>query len=60
MHPQETLRFHPVVYHMWRVAAKDDVIPLSDPVLGIDGTVINEISISAGQAVIISICGYHR
>ncbi|KAI0730494.1 cytochrome P450 [Earliella scabrosa] len=57
---KETLRFHPIAYHLWRVAAKDDVIPLSDPVIGNDGTVVNEVPISAGQAVIISICGYNR
>ncbi|KAI0794683.1 cytochrome P450 [Fomes fomentarius] len=60
IHPQETLRFHAIAYHLWRVAAQDDAIPLSDPVVGIDGTVINEILISAGQAVTISICGYDR
>ena len=57
---QETLRFHPIAYHMWRVAAKDDVIPLSDPVIGVDGTAIHEIPIQAGQAIIVSICGYNR
>ncbi len=57
---QETLRFHPIVFHIWRVAAQDDVLPLSDPVVATDGTVLNEIPIHAGQSVTISICGYNR
>ncbi|KAI0706655.1 PAH-inducible cytochrome P450 monooxygenase PC-PAH 4 [Earliella scabrosa] len=57
---KETLRFHPIAYHMWRVAAKDDVIPLSEPVIGVDGTAIHEIPIQAGQAIIVSVCGYNR
>ncbi|RPD57242.1 cytochrome P450 [Lentinus tigrinus ALCF2SS1-7] len=57
---KETLRFHPIAYHLWRYAGQDDVIPLSDPVTGADGTVISEIPVSAGQPIIISICGYNR
>ena len=57
---QETLRFHPIVYNLWRVAAKDDVIPLSQPVIGKNGETITEVPISAGQPVMLSICGYNR
>ncbi|KAI0701147.1 cytochrome P450 [Cerioporus squamosus] len=57
---KETLRFHPIAYHLWRYAAKDDVIPLSDPVTGADGTVITEIPVSSGQSIVISICGYNK
>ncbi|KAI0794671.1 cytochrome P450 [Fomes fomentarius] len=57
---KETLRFHPIAYHLWRVAAKDDIIPLSEPVIGKEGNVLNEIPIAAGQAVTISIAGYNR
>ncbi|KAI0794698.1 cytochrome P450 [Fomes fomentarius] len=57
---KETLRFHPIAYHLWRIAAKDDIIPLSEPVIGKDGNVLNEIPIAAGQAVTISIAGYNR
>ena len=57
---QETLRFHPIVYNIWRYAGKDDVIPLSDPVRGVDGTIISEVPVSAGQPIVISICGYNR
>lgn len=57
---QETLRFHPIVYNIWRYAGKDDVIPLSDPVRGVDGAIISEIPVSAGQPIVISICGYNR
>ena len=57
---QETLRFHPLVYNIWRVARKDDVVPLSVPVVGVDGKTMHEIPISAGQAVIVSVCAYQR
>ena len=57
---QETLRFPPIVYNLWRVAAKDDVIPLSLPVIGKNGETITEVPISAGQPVMLSICGYNR
>ncbi|KAI0755301.1 cytochrome P450 [Daedaleopsis nitida] len=57
---KETLRAYPIVYNLWRVAAKDDVIPLSYPIIGVDGTVVNEIAVSAGQVVVISVHGYNR
>ncbi|KAI0737344.1 cytochrome P450 [Daedaleopsis nitida] len=57
---KETLRFHPITYHMYRVAAKEDVIPLSDPIVGVDGTVLDEVPVSAGTGIVISICGYNR
>ncbi|TFK81533.1 cytochrome P450 [Polyporus arcularius HHB13444] len=57
---KETLRFHPVVYCLWRVAGKDDVIPLSEPVVGTDGKLLTEIPIYKGQTVITSFCGYNR
>ncbi|KAH9935130.1 PAH-inducible cytochrome P450 monooxygenase PC-PAH 4 [Epithele typhae] len=56
----ETLRYHPTAFHLWRVAAVADVIPLSEPVVGADGQWIHEIPISAGTGVHISVCGYHR
>ena len=57
---QETLRYHPTAFHLWRVASADDVIPLSEPIIGKDGQTITEIPISAGTGVHISVCGYHR
>lgn len=57
---QETLRFHPIAFHLQRVAGKDDVIPLSDPVIGKNGETITELPISAGQPILLSICGYNR
>ncbi|RPD57254.1 cytochrome P450 [Lentinus tigrinus ALCF2SS1-7] len=57
---KETLRFHAVVPYLWRVAGKDDVIPLSEPVVGADGSVLTEVPIFKGQSVITSLCGYNR
>ncbi len=57
---KETLRFHPIVYHLGREAAKDDVIPLSKPVYGKSGEMISEIPVTAGQNIMISICAYNR
>ncbi|KAI0755289.1 cytochrome P450 [Daedaleopsis nitida] len=49
---KETLRVYPIIY--------SDVIPLSYPIMGVDGTVVNEIAVSAGQAIVISVHGYNR
>ncbi|KAJ3559576.1 hypothetical protein NM688_g255 [Phlebia brevispora] len=57
---KETLRYHPAVYHLTRIAVQDDVIPLAYPIHSQTGETITEIPISAGQAVLISICGYNR
>ena len=56
------LRFagNPSVYNLWRAAAKDDVIPLSDPVVGADGTTTERGRGVCRQVIIISICGYNR
>ena len=43
-----------------REALKDDVIPLSEPIVSATGETINAIPVKAGQWVILSFCGYHR
>lgn len=57
---QETLRFHPIVPNLVRMAAKDDIIPLSEPITSVTGEVVDAIPIRAGQWVQLSLCAYNR
>ena len=49
---RETLRLHPPVRMNSRMAAQDDVIPLSAPVATSSGKLVDSISIPAGSTVI--------
>ncbi|PBK93679.1 cytochrome P450 [Armillaria gallica] len=57
---KETLRMHPVVYNVFRIATKDDVLPLHKPITTKTGEVLTELPIPAGLQVISSIAGYNR
>ncbi|GJE88905.1 cytochrome P450 [Phanerochaete sordida] len=57
---KETLRFHPIVYHLARQAGKDDVIPLAYPVMTDKGEMISEIPVAAGQVIMPNIAVYNR
>ncbi|KAI0826389.1 cytochrome P450 [Irpex lacteus] len=57
---KEVMRFHPIVYHLTRVAGKDDILPLSEPLTTRFGDVVDEIPTTKGQTVMISICAYNR
>ncbi|KAI0633788.1 cytochrome P450 [Trametes polyzona] len=57
---RETLRLHAPVTQMIREAKKDDVIPLSEPFVGRDGQVHNEIRIAKGNRFGIPILAMHR
>ena len=57
---QETLRFHPIVFILQRVAVKDDVLPLSEPITLKSGEVVDAIPVKAGQWINISLCAYNR
>ncbi|KAF8580093.1 PAH-inducible cytochrome P450 monooxygenase PC-PAH 1 [Ramaria rubella] len=57
---KETLRFHPPVAGLTRVADQDDVLPLSVPHKTKTGEMITELPVSKGQRIIISIAGYNR
>ena len=57
---QETLRFHPIVIALQRVAEKDDVLPLAYPVTSTSGETITEIPVRAGQLIHMSLAGYQR
>ena len=57
---QETLRLHPIVVGLPRVAVKDDVIPLAHPIVSTTGEQIAEVPIKAGQVFYASFVGYQR
>ncbi|KAK7691817.1 hypothetical protein QCA50_005220 [Cerrena zonata] len=52
---RETLRIYPPVSLMMREAQKDIIMPLSRPVTGKDGIVMNEIPVPAGTTVVVGI-----
>ena len=56
---QEILRVHPVAIEIPRVPKKDDVLPLSKPLVGVSGKVYNELPVPAGTATFISTVGYN-
>lgn len=55
--PQEILRVSPVAIEIWRVPNKDDVLPLSKPIVGVSGKVYNELHVPAGTHITISTIG---
>ncbi|KAL0573690.1 hypothetical protein V5O48_008261 [Marasmius crinis-equi] len=57
---KETLRYHPVGPHLARVAVEDQCIPLSESIKTSSGRTINEIPVSKGQKVVVSIASYNR
>jgi cytochrome P450 len=57
---KETLRFHPVSYNTTREAARDEILPLSKPLVGKSGKTITEIPISKNTTIIVSVAGYNR
>ncbi|RDX48105.1 cytochrome P450 [Lentinus brumalis] len=57
---KETLRFHPIVPHLPRVATADDVLPLEFPIVSRGGEVLTEIPIRAGQVIFTSFAMYNR
>ncbi|EKM52320.1 uncharacterized protein PHACADRAFT_260638 [Phanerochaete carnosa HHB-10118-sp] len=57
---KETLRYHPIVYHLSRQASKDDVIPLAYPIMTKKGEMVSEIPVAAGQVIMPNIAVYNR
>jgi hypothetical protein len=55
---QETLRLHPVVADIPRCSAKDDVLPLANPITTRSGKVIHELPIPKGLRLTLSFYGY--
>ncbi|KAF8512621.1 cytochrome P450 [Hysterangium stoloniferum] len=57
---KETLRFHPIIPALHRVAGEDDVIPLSTPATGKTGETITSVRVGEGQRIIMSLVAYNR
>ncbi|KAG7445691.1 cytochrome P450 [Guyanagaster necrorhizus] len=57
---KESLRFHPTLHHAYRYACEDDVLPLSQSIIDVDGKVLTEIPIPKGTYVFCSIAAYNR
>ncbi|KAI0824243.1 cytochrome P450 [Trametes gibbosa] len=57
---REALRLHSPVTMLTRIAAKDDVIPVSEPFTDREGKVRHEIWIAKGNRVVIPILTVHR
>ncbi|KAF9233342.1 cytochrome P450 [Melanogaster broomeanus] len=56
----ETLRVHPPVQELTRIAAEDDVIPLSEPVRTASGKVVDNISIAKDTLIAINVACINR
>ncbi|KAG7095748.1 hypothetical protein E1B28_006458 [Marasmius oreades] len=57
---KESLRYHPVALHIAKMAIDNDCIPLSNPITTTDGKQIDQITVSKGQIVFLSIPAYNR
>ncbi|KAJ2916319.1 hypothetical protein MD484_g4089, partial [Candolleomyces efflorescens] len=57
---KESMRYHPALYQNYRQAARDDVIPLSKPIVGRNGEIMNELPVAKGTKIILSIAAYNR
>ncbi|KAI0363653.1 cytochrome P450 [Pilatotrama ljubarskyi] len=57
---RETLRLHPPVISTIRVATRADVIPLSAPFTGRDGSQYHSLEVPKGTKFVISILALHR
>ncbi|KAJ7301809.1 cytochrome P450 [Mycena albidolilacea] len=56
----EVLRLYPAFPLAERMATEDCVLPLSQPIIGIDGSQILEIPIKKGQLFFVAIASYNR
>ncbi|CCM06148.1 uncharacterized protein FIBRA_09621 [Fibroporia radiculosa] len=54
---RETLRVYPPAPIIFRQAYQDTVLPLSEPIIGTDGSSINEIPIPKGTLLIVGVLG---
>lgn len=58
--PRETLRYYPIAAHSSRMAGRDELIPLSQPVKTVSGEEIHAIPIKRNERVLLSIWAYNR
>ncbi|KAF5314795.1 hypothetical protein D9758_017506 [Tetrapyrgos nigripes] len=57
---KETLRMYPIVNTLFRYSDRDDVIPLSEPVISAYGEKLTEIPVKKGQRIHANIFIYNR
>ncbi|KAI6094804.1 cytochrome P450 [Pisolithus croceorrhizus] len=57
---KETLRYHCVVPQLYRMAAQDYVLPLSQPITTESGKLIHEVLVPKGTRIIASVATYNR
>lgn len=57
---REIFRFNPVVYHLFRMSKKDDVIPLSKSITTRSGKTVSEVPIPKGLRIVVSVAAYNR
>jgi len=57
---KESMRFHPALYQNYRMAAHDDVLPLSKPITTTTGAKISKVPIGKGTKLVLSIAAYNR
>ncbi|KAJ7339938.1 cytochrome P450 [Mycena albidolilacea] len=57
---KEVLRFHPVSYTSLREAARDEILPLSKPLVTKSGKTIIELPIAKHTVLVVSLAGYNR
>lgn len=57
---REGLRYHPSLPMTLRRASTDHILPLQHPIQGLNGEILTELPISAGQLVMIDIKAFNR
>ena len=57
---QESMRLHPIVPTIFRVADQDETLPLQRALIGKDGQPMSSIPVHKGQVINISIAAYNR
>jgi len=51
---------YPIASNIFRTSDRDDVIPLSEPIIFASGDKLAEIPVKKGQRILIDISGYNR
>nr|BAK09403.1 cytochrome P450 [Postia placenta] len=54
---RETLRLYPPVTFSTRVPREDSVLPLSKPMIGVDGSVMSEVPVPEGTLIVLGVLG---
>ncbi|KAF7362971.1 Cytochrome P450 [Mycena venus] len=57
---KEIFRFHPVSYTSLREAARDEILPLSKPLVTKSGKTVTELPIAKNTVLVVSLAGYNR